>query len=124
MKHTLFALALLVPAVASAAVQVDLSAKCGEYNCTEKKVFTATEDSHEVTSCPDKEVVATVILKEETPEYATFTVKAIKGEDVLGEHDVKAVYGEEVCVNCEHEGTDASLTLVASQVSVTGTETE
>ena len=121
MKRTLFAVALLMPVLASAAVKVTSLAHCGEFNEEQEMIFSEANKTHSITSCPDKETTATLTLTEETPEHATFSATVTKkGEANFCEcSPVKAVYGEEAKLSCSYEGTDATLTIVATQLSVT-----
>ena len=120
MKRTLFAVALLMSALASAAVKVTSLAHCGEFNEEQEMIFSEANKTHSIISCPDKGVTATLTLTEETPEHATFSATVTKkGEANFCECSVQAVYGEKTTLSCSHEGTDATLTIVATQLSVT-----
>ena len=122
MKRTFLAIALLASSIASAAVKLDVVARCGEYSCTQEYVLSEADATATITSCPDKGVSATVSLKHETPEHAVVEIALLKGEEVLQSHDLELVYGTAQNVKCPHEGTDAEMNLTVSHLSVTETE--
>ncbi len=114
MKRTFFALALLVPAFASAAVTVDLKVthadntkaqESFEFEVGDKKVVTPTECGSDIT----------MKLKEESDKSATFKVTVVQDNEVKCKSDVELAYGESHTFECEKACVGASVTMTASK---------
>lgn len=113
MKHTFFALALLVPAFASAAVTVNLEVahsdktaeESFEFEVGESKLVTPTECGSEVT----------MKLKEESDESATFKVTVVQDGEVKCKSNVDLAYSESHTFECEKACVGASVTMTASK---------
>ncbi len=115
MKRTLFALALLVPAFASAVVKLDV-----EGDVSSSLVFTQSED---VQSIEYKELgTIEFTLVKETPEEASFTITVKDGEKNSCESNATFKYGEAQAFECPEENVQASISVTASQMSVAATE--
>lgn len=116
MKKTFFALALLVPAVATAAVKLDITARCGT-----DKIEESLELNEATPTCllkHDNDISTIISLKKEEAESVEFLVEIKVAERELTPSVVKMAYGEKINLPCTSEKVDAELTLVASKVVV------
>ncbi len=115
MKRTLFALALLVPAFASAAVKLDV-----EVRCSAIKSFNLTEQDN--TSTIEAGITAECVLTQEAVETASFEVTIKNGDKVLDKAEITTEYGKEAKLTCPSDKVEASISFVATQLSVAITD--
>ncbi len=116
MKRTLLALALLVPAFASASVKLDVSARCNE-DTHEESVTLSVDDSY---TLPHEESNSSteVVLVKETAEAATLRIVVKHGDDVKSDNEITVEYGKETKLECSDDSVDAELSITVSQLSV------
>ncbi len=119
MKRTLFALALLVPAFASAAVKLDVQASCGGESTSESFTLTEQDNTHTITH-EASGTTAELKLTKETAEAASFEITIKQGDKVLDKETLTTEYGKEANLTCSK--VNASISFVASQMSVAATE--
>jgi hypothetical protein len=116
MKRTFFALALLVPALASAAVKLDMNVKHNDKTVEESFEFAEVGESKVVTPTGCGAEV-TMKLLSETEETATFKVKVVQDDETKCKSEVPLNYGEEHTFECTKACVDASVKMTASHVS-------
>ncbi len=114
MKRTLFALALLVPAFASAAVKLDV-----EGDVSSSLVFTQS-DAVQSIKCKELRTIEFTLVKE-TAEEASFTIIVKDGEKDVCESDATFKYDETQAFECPEENVQASISIKASQMPVAAT---
>lgn len=116
MKRTLFALALLVPALASAAVKLDMEVEHNGKNAEKSFEFAQVGESKVVTPTGCGAEI-TMKLISETEETATFKIKVVQDGETKCKSEVPLNYGEEHTFECTKACVDASVKMTASQVS-------
>ncbi len=108
------ALALLVPAFASAAVTVELRVKWDD-NAVDAKSFTFEVSDKKVvtpTACGSDVIMK---LKEESDTSGTFKVTVKQDDEVKCQSNVILAYGESHLFECKKACIGASVTMTASQ---------
>ncbi len=116
MKKMLFALALLVPALASAAVEMNVKMRFGA-DATEK-TFTFTEKEMEHGIKHDSGVDTKFVLVAETAEKASFEVVMTKDETVLDKSLIEVEYNKEASFKCPAENVDAEIVVMVQSLTV------
>ena len=111
MKRTLLALALLVPAFVSAAVKLDVTAKCNETEST--KSYSLQESEAAAFAIDGSEVTVDFTLVKEEADSATFHVTVKNHETPCMDEDKVVAYGTEEKIECPK--TDSSVTFVVTQ---------
>ncbi len=112
----LFGLALLLPALASAAVEMKVKVRCGE-DVTEKTlVFTHQENEHGITH--DSGVDTKFVLTGETAEKALFDIVVSKGEEVINRASITTEYNKEESLKCPSEQVNAEIVVTVTSLAV------
>jgi len=116
MKRTFFALALLVPALASAAVKLDMNVEHNDKTVEQSFEFTQVGESKVVTPTGCGAEVSMKLLNE-TDKTATFKIKVVQDGEAKCKSEVPLDYGQEHTFECAKACVDASVKMTASHVS-------
>lgn len=115
MKKTFFALALLLPAIATAYVKFDVTARYAQDKI--EKSITLTQDPKIIDVTHPSGIIATIALEKEEADSVEYLVDIKMGERELHRSVVKAAYNEPVELKCTAQDVDAELIIVASSVA-------
>lgn len=114
MKKLLLAL-LFAPALATAAVQFDVTTRCAEDTARHSfQLNTAEKEA----SFKHAGVQAFISLESEDAESATFVLVLKKDERELSRSAIRAAFGEPSILKCASDSIDSEITIVVSQVIV------
>ncbi len=122
MKRTLFALALLVPALASAAVKLNVQAHCNGESTSESFALTEQANTHTITH-PASGTTTEFVLTQETAETASFEITIKHDDKALDKAEITTEYGKEAKLACSSDKVEASISFVATQLPVAKTNT-
>lgn len=114
MKRTFFALALLVPALASAAVTVELDVAHESGNTAEESFEFAEVGDSAVVTPTECGAEVSMELEQEGDEAATFKVTVVQDGETKCESDVSLTYGQAHTFECK-KACFGSVTMTASQ---------
>jgi hypothetical protein len=115
MKRTLFALALLVPALASAVVKLDV--EVAHNDTTAEKSFEFSEGNSQVITPSECGSVVEMTLVKEGETSADFVIKVSQDDETKCESDVTLNYGEVEEFSCAKADVNASVKYVATKVA-------
>ncbi len=114
MKNTFFALALLVPALAAAAIKLDVTSRYAD-DIIEHS-FQLDQASGNVSITHTKSIQTLVSVEKEEASFVELLVEVKLADQEPIRSIVKATYGEKINLKCPAEGVEAELTFVASQL--------
>jgi hypothetical protein len=115
MKHSLFALALLVPALASAAVKLDV--EVSHNDTTSEQSFEFTEGNSQVITPSECGAVVEMTLTKEGETSADFVIKVSQEDETKCESEVTLNYDEVKEFSCAKADVSASVKYIATKVA-------
>jgi hypothetical protein len=115
MKKAFFALALLISTIATAAVKVDVTARCGQ-DSTEASLVLSDSENQLVLE-HDSGVKTVISLESENEDSAELAIVVSKGEQEISASHATLIYGQPETFKCPSSSVDASLTIVVSHVN-------